>query len=258
MKNTNTACLIALLFSANGFADDGYLTIPGVSSDGPSEVLTSWRVGSEHTVHVAFHSRSYSILLTSDQSKSVIKLTSIPFLCEDGGLSRHLQVGSFTIHADHDVVALLFEYSYSSGGRLGSDTKPYLGVCVLQRGGLVGRCEGLPVGYTDILNVQNDDPKLKWLYLGSNAGPARSSYACPLARDVDSDGYADIVLWGRDERSVLLDEHDPDDESALGFVVESEALLVMRFDPQSHRFLEPRPAPELELPSTYLCEGNYR
>jgi len=233
---------------------DGAVIGDIADAQAPEGSLTTVRIDAERTLHVSYDG-GYSFVLASGAKRPLVRLTSIPPVGPDGGLEPSLAVKWFEIDSGEGLVAVVFEYAYGSGGQKVADARQFIGVCVLVEDRPAGACQPYFVASSDVSSYADEFTGRKWLYpaIDSASAPARYGDVCPLVLDHDGDGFADLVLWKRNWRSAAVRDVDAEDESSHGFVVESQELLVMRFDPAERRFVAPRLVSEFEPPPPELC-----
>lgn len=187
-----------------------------------------------------------------------------------GCLWHRAAVGRFAVRVSEGLGAILLRYAHSVGSRYSSEGVWGWSICVVERDdGSDGRsetrvvsCRDTPGDETSIVGAQGLAPKDRWRYFAADTEgePAHYSDTLPLLRDHDGDGYTDVVLWRRHYRSApALTEERMTEEERKGeppddFEIVREETLLLRFDPPSRAFGDPRPVTLPPPPEAWWLE----
>ena len=174
-------------------------------------------------------------------------------------------LASFPISKPHGLSAVLFEHTLNEGGMRFDQSTTQLTVCVFDHGKPLDPCQVFPVARADVALYRMEDPKYRWQYLGIDLPdgvlePGRKSDVRLLLKDRDGDSFQDLVLWRRQCRSASLAEVREREagrppkglvECDLDFYLETDEMLVARFDSKARKFEEPRVDKELPRPEEW-------
>lgn len=173
--------------------------------------------------------------------------------------SRWPLTAAFEIRDDPPMWCVIFQYKKSLGhGDDFEHFKFYLQAFVVREGKAIHKTPVLQVGETDVDEFQSPEriytvPAMR----GRVAGKKRNSRV--LIRDVNQDGYNDLVLWqkylaGRQLQPGELDPEKKDTSKKYPpwMTLVEETMRVMLFDPEKMVFTEPAEWENLPKPNEGL------
>jgi len=140
---------------------------------------------------------------------------------------------AFNNEAKPPMLGFVFIYDVNlAGGRIYEETDTYVESFISVEGKTLHAAGSEKVAEARIEHVIKTDPKKnKYRYEAPDGGPARKIMSKLYFRDVNHDGYIDILVWRKKYMSRIITDKGKDD-----FMAESEEVQVMYYNQKSASF----------------------
>ena len=157
--------------------------------------------------------------------------------------SPYILLTTADVDANGTLTVALVQFLVDRAGGRFDETTTFLRTFLLNRDSIVAQGPPIEIASTDVAQYRRSGPRARWRYYAVDKdAPARRSATRVLMRDINDDGFNDIVIWKRAYEATPVDGPGPD------FQLVAASVAVLQFQPSTRDFSAPFEASDIRPP----------